>query len=145
MGKYDNVQFPINIPEYQHTFTSKEELEDYERRLAERNMNLAAWQKNFDVTHEELQPGQVDIRTFTIEDLKFFNLFQAELTNYVGPRKYRQGFNNWIDHSTEPIYDPIPVTANVGDKIAFKNSVGYDWSTYSGPLLQVLMNHRSRG
>lgn len=83
-----------------------------------------------------LQPGALDIRTMSAEDLLFYGTYSAELAGTVGPRDVEKVFVNWWQYGSAPLPD-LPATKDMIDR-----RVGWDWSTYHGPLRDLLSKHR---
>jgi hypothetical protein len=73
---------------YDHLFRSQAELDDYERRVAEREANLDGSDA---VKQAELQPGAQDVRTFDVPQLEWvLQNINAVLSNHGathGPMK----------------------------------------------------------
>lgn len=104
----------------------------------ERGQNLVAWGEAFAAKGEVLEPGQLDCRTFTTDDLYFFWQFGAELTAYVGPRAVE---NRLINNADIGAY-PDSEFPNIGPVDQAQLRGGWDWANYRGPLRAILAKHR---
>jgi hypothetical protein len=128
------------IPFYQdgHLFTSQAEYDDYKKRVDERNANLSQWLQEFETKGEVLEPGQIDCRTFTTDDLYFFWVFGPELSQYVGPRAVENRMINSADAGTFPNPE-FPFIGPVNQELLRGQ---FDWGKYRGVLYDVLKKHR---
>lgn len=121
-----------------HQFTTQAELDDYLRRVQERDANLAEWDKAFAEKGEALEAGQLDCRNFNTDDAYFFWRFGAELTAYVGPRAPESRLINALDVGALP--DPEFPQIGYVDQAQLRG--GWDWTQYRGPLRAILAGHR---
>lgn len=104
----------------------------------QRGQNLVAWGEAFAAKAEVLEPGQLDCRTFDLEDAMFFWRFGAELTAYVGPRAPENRLINALDVGALP--DPEFPHIGAVDQAALRGA--WDHSMYQGPLRAILAKHR---
>lgn len=133
-----SMVFPYHSTEYQHTFQTQAEYEDFLRRLRERDANLVEWGRAFEAKGEVLEAGQIDCRTFNTNDLYFFWVFGAELTAYVGPRAAENRMITYADVGAFP-QGEFPYIGRV-DQALLRG--GFDWQAYQGPLRALLAKHR---
>jgi len=132
------ITYPYHDPFLSHTFATKAEHDDWKQRAAERDANLAEWGRAFEAKGEVLEAGQIDCRTFNINDLYFFWVFGAELTAYVGPRAAENRMITYADVGAFP-QGEFPYIGRV-DQALLRG--GFDWSAYQGPLRALLAQHR---
>lgn len=107
---------------------------DYDRRVVERNANLAQWQVDANIRNAVLQPGAIDISSLNAEDLMFLGTFMSEIgVEKVGPRDIEKAFYNWFRDGTSPLLE-LPVTAQILER----KHQPYDWSGYHGPVRALI-------
>lgn len=147
------ITYPYYDSAALHTFQTKEEHEDWKRRVAQRDQNLADAQAQIVADQAVLQPGALDIATLTKDDLKFLWTFGMELYADVGPMRIQHLFNSWMDSGRQddgtghvPPVVGIPGTEGwtvEEHQKARDGSGGWDWSSYQGPLRARLAKRRN--
>lgn len=104
---------------------------------------VAADQANTAANENELQPGQLDMRTWSVEDLLFYHAFDGELQGVGGPRIEERRFDNGAAMGTLDDFSNPNMQAVLDILAKVKNGqASYDWTAYHGPLRQKLADHR---